>query len=196
MHQRRISPLAFSVTVLAIGCFLIAGLNLKGALSNEAGMALGFGLGLLSLLVLTLVLRQGSSGDKPLKEREPDSRQPATKPGEANSRESEHWFRELADTLPQMVWVTQPDGYHEYYNRRWYEFTGVPLGSTDGEGWNGMFHPEDQEKAWAAWRHSLATGDPYEIEYRLKHHSGNYRWILGRALPVRNSQGEIERWFG
>lgn len=177
-----------------MGCFLIAGLNLKGVLSNKAETVLGVGLGLLSLFVLTLVFRQGA--EEPRKESEPDSPQPAARQEEATSRESEHWFRQLADTLPQMVWVTQPDGYHEYYNRRWYEFTGVPLGSTDGEGWNGMFHPEDQEKAWAAWRHSLATGDPYEIEYRLKHHSGTYRWTLGRALPIRNSQGEIERWFG
>ena len=51
--------------------------------------------------------------------------------------------------MPQMVWSTLPDGYHDYYNARWYEFTGVPEGSTDGEGWNGMFHPDDQERAWA-----------------------------------------------
>ncbi|HEX2644758.1 MAG TPA: response regulator, partial [Thermoanaerobaculia bacterium] len=111
-------------------------------------------------------------------------------------RESEASFRQLADAMPQMVWVTRPDGYHEYYNRRWYEFTGVPDGSTDGEGWNGMFHPDDQERAWARWRQCLATGEPYEIEYRLRHRSGDYRWTLGRALPIRNRQGDIERWFG
>jgi PAS domain S-box-containing protein len=102
----------------------------------------------------------------------------------------------LTDAMPQMVWSTRPDGFHDYYNARWYEFTGVPPGSTDGEGWNGMFHPDDQEKAWARWRHSLATGEPYEIEYRLKHRSGLYRWTLGRALPVRNEAGEIIRWIG
>jgi PAS domain S-box-containing protein len=111
-------------------------------------------------------------------------------------RESEGRFRQLADAMPQMVWVTRPDGYHEYYNRRWYEFTGVPEGSTDGEGWNAMFHPDDRERAWAAWRHSLATGEPYEIEYRLRHRGGEYRWTLGRALPIRNDRGEVERWFG
>ena len=110
--------------------------------------------------------------------------------------ESELRFRTLADTMPQMVWSTLPDGYHDYYNARWYEFTGVPEGSTDGEGWNGMFHPEDQERAWAAWRHSLSTGEPYRIEYRLRHHSGEYRWVLGQALPIRDSAGRIVRWFG
>ena len=187
MPRRRISPLAIGATALVLGCFLLAIASLRGTLSQQAGAAWSFGLGLLSLLLLVLALRQNSTGALPL---------PSGKQEEVAPRESEHWFRQLADTLPQMVWVTQPDGYHEYYNRRWYEFTGVPSGSTDGEGWNGMFHPEDQEKAWAAWRHSLATGDPYEIEYRLKHHSGTYRWTLGRALPIRNDQGEIERWFG
>jgi PAS domain S-box-containing protein len=95
-----------------------------------------------------------------------------------------------------MVWSTRPDGYHDYYNQRWYEFTGVPEGSTDGNEWNGVFHPDDQERASAKWQHSLSTGEPYEVEYRLRHRSGAYRWVLGRALPIHNEQSEIERWFG
>ncbi len=110
--------------------------------------------------------------------------------------ESEARFRAIADSMPQMVWSTRPDGFHDYYNARWYEFTGVPEGSTDGEGWNGMFHPEDQERARALWEHSLETGEPYEIEYRLRRHDGVYRWTLGRARPIRNEAGEITRWFG
>lgn len=115
---------------------------------------------------------------------------------ERAAEDSELRFRTLADTMPQMVWSTQPDGFHDYYNARWYEFTGVPAGSTDGEAWNGMFHADDQERAWAVWRHSLATGEPYQIEYRLRHFDGTYRWVLGRALPVRNESGAITRWFG
>lgn len=111
-------------------------------------------------------------------------------------RESELSFRTFADALPHMVWSTLPDGFHDYYNARWYEFTGVPDGSTDGVGWNGMFHPDDQERAWAVWGESLATGKPYQIEYRLRHHSGEYRWTLGRALAVRNPEGKIIRWIG
>lgn len=105
-------------------------------------------------------------------------------------------FRILTDAMPQMVWSTLPDGFHDYYNARWYEFTGVPVGSTDGEAWNGVFHPDDQDYAWGIWRHSLETGEPYEINYRLRHHSGEYRWTLGRALPLRNEQGTIVRWMG
>ena len=110
--------------------------------------------------------------------------------------QSEARFRAIADSMPQMVWSTLPDGFHDYYNARWYEFTGVPAGSTEGVGWNGVFHPEDQDRAWALWRHSLETGDPYEIEYRMRRHDGIYRWTLGRAMPIRNEGGEIVRWFG
>jgi PAS domain S-box-containing protein len=111
-------------------------------------------------------------------------------------RESEERFRAIANSIDQLIWATQPDGYHDYYNQRWYEYTGVPEGSTDGEAWNDMFHPDDQEHAWGVWRHSLATGEPYHIEYRLRHRSGEYRWVLGRAQPVRDEEGRIKRWFG
>jgi len=105
-------------------------------------------------------------------------------------------FQALADSIDQMIWSTRADGFHDYFNQRWYEYTGVSDGSTDGEEWNGMFHPEDQERAWAVWRRSLATGEPYQIEYRLRHRSGDYRWVLGRAQPVRGPGGEIVRWYG
>lgn len=105
-------------------------------------------------------------------------------------------FAAFADAMPQMVWSTLPDGFHDYYNAGWYDFTGMPSGSTDGEGWSGMFHPDDQPLAWKRWTHSLASGEPYEIEYRLRHHSGDYRWVLGRALAVRDMSGQIIRWVG
>lgn len=111
-------------------------------------------------------------------------------------RESEERFRAITDSIDQMIWSTRPNGHHDYYNQRWYDFTGVPQGSTDGEAWNGVFHPDDQDRAWSTWRHCLATGEPYHIEYRLRHRSGDYRWVLGRAQPVKNDAGEITRWFG
>lgn len=105
-------------------------------------------------------------------------------------------FHALADSIDQMIWSTRPDGYHDYYNRRWYDYTGVAEGATDGEAWNGMFHPDDRERAWAIWRRSLESGEPYHIEYRLRHRSGDYRWVLGRAQPVRDAAGRIVRWYG
>ncbi|WP_085810737.1 sensor histidine kinase [Sphingomonas sp. TZW2008] len=134
-----------------------------------------------------------------------DARRVARERREQNARveqtqaalvDSETRFRTLADTMPQMVWSTLPDGYHDYYNARWYEFTGAPAGTTDGEGWNDMFHPDDQARAWQVWRQCLATGEPYQIEYRLRHFDGTYRWVLGRALPIRDDAGTIQRWFG
>ena len=115
---------------------------------------------------------------------------------ERQLHESEAKLQAIADSVDQMIWSTRPDGFHDYYNQRWYDYTGVPEGTTDGEAWNGMFHPEDQERAWKVWRHSLSTGEPYEIEYRLRHRSGEYRWVLGRALPVRDREGRILRWYG
>ena len=118
------------------------------------------------------------------------------KAAEAALREGEARFRAITDSIDPMVWSTRPDGFHDYYNQRWYDYTGVPRGSTDGEAWNGVFHPEDQERAWAVWRRSLATGEPYRIEYRLRHRSGQYRWVLGRAQAVGGEGGRVTRWFG
>jgi PAS domain S-box-containing protein len=105
-------------------------------------------------------------------------------------------FRQLADSLPQMVWVTRADGFTEYFNRRWYEFTGAPEHATDGDAWMYVLHPEDQERAIKYWHECVKSGQPYEIEYRMRHASGVYRWALARGLPIRNSEGVIERWFG
>jgi PAS domain S-box-containing protein len=115
---------------------------------------------------------------------------------QAQLLESEAKFHAIANSIDQMVWSTRPDGFHDYYNERWYEYTGVPPGSTDGEAWNGMFHPDDQDRAWQVWRHSLETGEPYHIEYRLRHRTGDYRWVIGRAQCVREPDGRISRWYG
>lgn len=111
-------------------------------------------------------------------------------------RQSEQRFRTIADLVPQMIWSTRPDGHHDYFNQRWYDFTGVPAGLTDGDGWVDMFHPDDRAPAMDLWQRSVATGDPYEIEYRLRDRHGEYRWVLGRALPVRDTEGRIVRWMG
>ena len=111
-------------------------------------------------------------------------------------RESEAKFRTIADAIPQMVWTTRADGHHDSYNRQWYDFTGLPEGSTDGTGWRRVLHPGDVERTVELWHHSLATGEPYQIEYRMRDRHGQYRWMLGRALPVRDDAGAIVRWMG
>lgn len=102
----------------------------------------------------------------------------------------------VSDFLPQMVWATGPDGGVEYYNRQWYAFTGAAPGSTYGNGWVHVIHPDDQARALRRWEQSRDTGEPYEVEYRLQHSGGGYRWVLARALPIRNNAGQIERWVG
>jgi PAS domain S-box-containing protein len=109
---------------------------------------------------------------------------------------SELRFRTLADAMPQMVWTTRADGHCDYYNARWFEQTGIALDEADFETWASMYHPDDRERAMQAWDRALKTGEPYEIEYRIRHRNGEYRWALGRSLPIRDEQGEIIRWIG
>lgn len=112
-------------------------------------------------------------------------------------RRSEESFYQMIEAMPQMVWITRPDGFHEFYNKHWYDFTNTTFEDSKGEGWNEMFHPEDRERAWEKWNHSLKTGDNYEIEYRLKHgKTGEWRWVLGRALPLKDKNGKIIKWVG
>ena len=111
-------------------------------------------------------------------------------------------IRQLAEALPQLVWTTRPDGYCEWFNGRWYAFTGSTPDRACGEGWVSGLHPDDRDRALERWRHALATGDPYEVECRLlEAASGAHRWFLGRALPLRGEgtdgrPGPILRWFG
>lgn len=115
---------------------------------------------------------------------------------DAELKESERRFQTIADAMPQLVWSTRADGYHDYFNERWYQFTGTSPGSTMGGVWNDLLHPDDQERSALRWAHSLETGEPYEIEYRFKAGNGSYRWFIGRAVPMRDAAGRIERWFG
>jgi PAS domain S-box-containing protein len=109
---------------------------------------------------------------------------------------SEARFRVLADSMPQMVWSASAQGLHDYFNARWYEFTGAPIGSTDGDGWSQWLHPDDKTRAISAWHHATQTGDAYHSEFRLRHRSGDYKWLLGRAQADRDPQGLITRWYG
>lgn len=111
-------------------------------------------------------------------------------------RESESRFRTIANLLPQMIWSTTPDGRPDYFNQRWYDFTGVPEGATHGDAWAEVLHPDDREHARRVWAQSLADEAPFEVEYRLRDRHGQYRWVLGRAVPVRDADGRIVRWMG
>ena len=106
-------------------------------------------------------------------------------------------LRHLADGLPQIVWVARPDGSHEYYNKQWYDYTGLTLETSTDQAWHDLFHPDDLESTETRWAEALRDGTPYEIEFRLKRVSdGEFRWFLGRALPHRDADGKIVNWFG
>jgi PAS domain S-box-containing protein len=111
-------------------------------------------------------------------------------------RDSEAKFRTITNAMPQMVFSTLPDGYHDYFNRQWHEYTGIPAGAAEGDRWAQAIHPQDKDGVWEKWRHSLATGEPYEDEFRVLHHSNEYRWVLVRVLPIGNDAGAIIRWMG
>ena len=110
---------------------------------------------------------------------------------------SKEQFRELADFVPQMVWTARPDGYLDYYNKQWFEFTGFSENYGDNS-WIPILHPDDVQHCYNAWYNSVRTGEPYQIEYRFKDHlhPGQYRWFLGRAIPIKDESGKIIKWFG
>jgi PAS domain S-box-containing protein len=111
-------------------------------------------------------------------------------------RESESRFRQLADAMPQIVFTARPDGHVDYFNRQWYEYTGLPEGTVGYENWKQVHTEGGLKRVAAVWNESLRTGQPYEIEYRLRRADGTYRWHLGRAVAVRDPAGNIVRWFG
>ncbi|HYY57408.1 MAG TPA: PAS domain S-box protein, partial [Pyrinomonadaceae bacterium] len=112
--------------------------------------------------------------------------------------ESEERYRSLADAMPQIVWTARADGHLDYYNRRWFEYTGfTEEESLAEEGWKGVLHPDDVEPCQERWYASVRTGEEYKIEYRFRRASdGAFRWHLGRALPMRDQEGNIVKWFG
>ncbi|KIV91710.1 hypothetical protein PV10_06224 [Exophiala mesophila] len=115
----------------------------------------------------------------------------------SQSVENEEKFRLICDTMPQMLWTTRPDGFHDYFSQRWYDYTGLNPGNSLGLGWKLPFHEDDMPKSVQRWTHSLATGDEYITEYRCRRYDGVWRWMLGRALPLRDPKnGKILKWYG
>jgi PAS domain S-box-containing protein len=111
-------------------------------------------------------------------------------------RRSEHDFRTLAEAMPQIVWTALPDGQVDYVNPRLSEYMGKSNAETLGLGWLGIVHPDNQQPVIDAWRQSLATGAPYQVEQHLRRQDGVYRWHLTRALAVRDAHGQVRKWVG
>ncbi|MCI0637499.1 MAG: PAS domain S-box protein, partial [Gemmataceae bacterium] len=111
-------------------------------------------------------------------------------------RASEEEYRSLADLIPGIVWTARPDGWINYANHFWLNFTGMTMAETEGSGWAAAVHPEDVPRVSELWAKSLATGQPIEVEYRLKRADGVFRWFLAQGRPLRDREGRVAKWFG
>jgi PAS domain S-box-containing protein len=112
-------------------------------------------------------------------------------------RASEEQYRSLADLIPGIVWTARADGWIDYANQCWCNFTGLTVEQTEGEGWAAMLHPDDAQRVLDLWANALRTGEPIETEYRLKRAAdGAYSWFLARARALRDRDGRVVKWFG
>ncbi|WP_338662153.1 response regulator [Pararoseomonas sp. SCSIO 73927] len=124
------------------------------------------------------------------------------KRAEERVQRSEARFRNLANSLPQLAWQTDGDGQIEWYNRRWYDYTGQDYEAMKGDGWTKVHHPEHVDRVVARFRRAIEAGQPWEDSFPLRGVDGNYRWFLSRAVPIRdepdaaNPEGGILGWFG
>jgi PAS domain S-box-containing protein len=109
---------------------------------------------------------------------------------------SEARYRQLADAMPQIVWTADVQGGATYYNRRWFEYTGMSVRDTDPNAWTRVVHPDDLPPVIARLEQTLTSGDPFEAEYRFRAKDGTYRWHLVRSVPMRDEAGRIEFWIG
>lgn len=114
---------------------------------------------------------------------------------EKQRRESETRFRMLADNIPQMTWIAEPNGEIRWYNQRWFDFTGTTQADVDGFGWEKVHHPDHLERASNSFKQQIADGKDWEDTFPLRAADGSYRWFLSRAVPIREN-GQIVRWFG
>lgn len=108
----------------------------------------------------------------------------------------ERQFDILSDTMPQLVWMTDAEGRVEYTNRGWTDFVGCQPEESLGFGWLDMLHAEDKPAVRQVWQESVESCEPYDIEYRLRHNAGGYRWVLARGLPMMDNAQRVHGWIG
>ncbi len=112
-------------------------------------------------------------------------------------RQSEMQLREVIETIPAIAWTNSSDGSVEFVNKRWQEYTGISAEKSVGFGWEVALHPKDVDRYVEKRRASLTSGDPFEDEVRIRRAgTGEYRWFLSRAVPLRDERGNIVRWYG
>jgi PAS domain S-box-containing protein len=118
------------------------------------------------------------------------------KQAEVALRQSQEHYRALAESLPHLVWTCDPEGPCDYLSRQWVEYTGRAAEAQLGSGWVEYLHPEDRERAQAAWAEATGRGDQFDMEFRIRRADGLYRWFKTRAVPLRDTAGRLVKWFG
>jgi two-component system, sensor histidine kinase and response regulator len=174
---RLILPLAFTLPLF------IGWLRLEGEQAGLYGTGFGFALfATFNFIIFTILVWISA---KSLNTRTAELAQSANR------------YRFLADAMPQIVWTAKPDGNLDYYNKRWFDYTGMTIEQTRDWGWKPVLHPDDLQNCVERWTKAFTTACDYEVEYRLKRASdGVYHWHMGRAFPLRNQNGEIIQWVG
>jgi PAS domain S-box-containing protein len=110
--------------------------------------------------------------------------------------DSEQSLRLVIDTMPGLVWSSRPDGYIDYLNQRWLDYSGYTLEQASGWGWQNAIHPQDAAGLLEYWNSILGSGIVGEYEARLRRHDGAFRWFLFRGMPLRDQSGAVVKWYG
>jgi PAS domain S-box-containing protein len=178
--------------------------------SSEADAALGSMLGVRSVITVPLVregalrallyvhetdVREWKRSDAAMARDVAERSWAAVERAESEQRlrESEDHYRHAVELNPQVSWTALPDGQLNRVARRWHEWTGT---EGTGESWAEGLHPDDRQRTFDVWRNCVETGEPYDIEHRVRYRNGSYRWARSRAFPRRNEAGEICLWYG
>lgn len=102
----------------------------------------------------------------------------------------------VTNTMPQLVWATEADGYSFFFNKGWLDYTGLTFEQVKGDGWAQSVHPDDADRAFKAWRNAVTSGSTYDVEYRLRRYDGEYRWFVARGTPMKDENGKVLKWYG
>ncbi len=147
------------------------------------------------ILSLGTVVRRDARG-RPLRMMGTHTDITEQKNAEAAVHESKERYRTLVESLPQLIWTCLPEGPCDYLSPQWVEYTGVTLERQLGYGWAKQLHPDDTARATESWQRSVSAGCAFDVEFRIRRHDGVFRWFRTRALPQRDLDGRIVKWFG
>lgn len=137
-----------------------------------------------------LMIRELQEQNETLRAENAEYRQAATR-----ARQAEQEIRLTVDTVPALIARYRADGYMDFRNKTWREYTGLSRDNDEGRRWGSALHPEDEQMVERAWRDHIATGTPFELEQRLRRADGEYRWHRVRRVPLRDEKGEVLKWY-